>query len=124
MFPTLKKINQVQTQISADERDAVQIRALLEEFDNKSSTSSGQFEGSLSAFVERTARNIGITIAFIRPYGEEGRGVEIKVDEMNGENILRFVYEMENNGINISRLNMRDFKSTGIWVVTMNLEAR
>jgi type II secretory pathway component PulM len=123
LFPTIKKINLVEKQIQTDEKDTVQIRSLLEEYSSKNTETIKTFEGSLSAHVERTAQSIGVTIAFIRPYGEEGRGVEIKIDEMNGESILRFVYEMENSGIYISRLNMRDFKSTGVWVVTMNLES-
>jgi type II secretory pathway component PulM len=122
LFPTLTKIRNSEKNIKTDEKNLVKLRELLEQHGSSAAKPTNRIEGSLSAFIERKAREMNITIAFIRPYGEEGRGVEIKIDEMDGDSILRFVYEMETNGINITRLNIRDFRNTGIWVVRMNLE--
>lgn len=122
VFPTIDSIKKQEKQLQANKKNMNQLKSLLEKHQKIEKKPSKKLEGSLSAFVEKTAGEIGITIAYIRPYGEGGKGVEIKVDEMEGQKIIQFVYEMEKNGVNISRLNMRDYKGTGIWVVKFNLE--
>jgi hypothetical protein len=121
-MPTMDNIKKQKKMLAKNEKDVIELKKCLEEYRKTGIKTTKTFEGSLSAFVENKAKETGITISFIRPYGEKGEGVEIKVDEMDGKTILKFIYEMENNGVIVRRLSMRDFKGTGVWVVKINVE--
>ncbi len=121
-IPTTKSIALEKKRLAKNQKNLIKLKSLLEKYQRIGKNGKKKFAGSLSAFVEKKAKEVGVTIAYIRPYGEDGSGVEVKVDEMPTEKIVKFLYEMEKNGIKIVRLNMRDYKGTGIWVVRFSLE--
>jgi type II secretory pathway component PulM len=122
-LPTMDTINKQKKQIMENEKRAGELKKLLSEHGGADQNQKKKFQGSLSAFVENKSKEIGVVIAYIRPYGDKGEGVEVKVDEMEGKKIIQFTYEMETNGIRVTRLNMRDYKGAGEWVVKFNLES-
>ncbi len=126
LLPSIDNINKEEKMLESNKKNRVKLKKLLEQHastaTNSSNNSEKKFEGSLSAFVEKKAKDHGFTIAYIRPYGKKSEGVEVKIDEMTGEKLLQFTYDMESNGITVSRLNARDYSGNGIWVVKLNLE--
>lgn len=124
LLPSLDNIDKESKNLISSKKNRVKLKQLLEEYKNSASDTNQdkKFDGSLSAFVEKKAKDYGFTIAYIRPYGRKSEGVEIKIDEMTGDKLLQFTYEMENSGITVSRLNARDFSGNGVWVVKLNLE--
>ena len=122
LLPSLDSIKAQERSIASNKKNRIKLKKLLEQVPKSENTAEEKFEGSLSAFVEKTAKEQEVTIGYIRPYGKKSEGVEIKIDEMSGEKLVKFIYEMENKGIVISRLNTRDYSGNGIWVVKFNLE--
>lgn len=122
VFPATDSIRQKTAQKAAGEKNAQELKKLLEENQKSGGPEEKKFEGSLSTFVEKKAKESDITISYIKPYGDSGQGVEIKVDELEGRKLIKFIYEMEISGVMVSRLNMRDYKGEGEWVIRMNLE--
>ncbi len=122
LFPALDSIKAKQSQIEGSRRDLASLKKLLEENPRPPEDEKTKFEGSLNSFVEQKAREIDFTIAYVRPYGERGEGVEIKVDEMQSPKLVSFLYQLKTSGIKVSRLNMRDYQGTGNWVVSMHLD--
>lgn len=121
-LPVSDSIKAERAKQKAELENTVKLKEILEEYSGQEKPEDNKLEGSLSAFVETTANNLNIKIAFMRPYGKGGEGVEIKIDEMTGKELVNFAYLAEEQGIVISRLNARDYKGQGIWVVRMNLE--
>lgn len=123
LSPTLDSIEKTRKGIRSAEKNMTEFKRLLEKYKKtESKPDKNKFKGSLSAFVEKTAKDIDVTVSYIRPYGKKNEGVEVKFDEMPSDKIVKFIYEMETKGILVSRLNMRDYKGTGDWVVRINLE--
>ncbi|MCD4783312.1 MAG: type II secretion system protein M [Candidatus Eremiobacteraeota bacterium] len=122
LFPTLDKIDRQKTRLKANGKNKIKLRKLLESHQKSAPQEEKKFQGSLSAFVEKKAKKLEIKITYIKPYGKKSEGVEIKIDEMTGNELLDFIHEMEDSGVTISRFNARDYKGTGVWVVKFNLE--
>lgn len=126
LLPSIDNISKEEKMLESNKKNRIKLKKLLEKHANtaSSTTDNGEkkFEGSLSAFVEKKAKDHGFKVAYIRPYGKKSEGVEVKIDEMTGEKLLQFTYDMESNGITVSRLNARDYSGNGIWIVKLNLE--
>lgn len=126
LLPSLDNISKEEKMLESNKKNRIKLKKLLEQHTSTASASTSQgekkFEGSLTEFIGKKAKEHDFTIAYIRPYGKKSEGVEIKIDEMTGEKLLRFTYDMESNGITVSRLNARDFQGNGVWVVKLNLE--
>ncbi|MFP4498095.1 MAG: type II secretion system protein GspM [Vulcanimicrobiota bacterium] len=123
VLPTVTSINRNRKALQSNEESIKEIKTLLEEYEKYNSNKTQSFEGSLSSLIEQKAREMGITIAYIKPYGEDGRGAELKIDEIDGKKLLELLYTIESEGIQIDRLNIRDYKGSGLWVLTMSLES-
>lgn len=124
VFPALDNIKKEKVKIEANRKTRVKLKDLLESRTKipASAAPRKKFEGSLTAYVEKMANEREIKLSYVRPYGKTGEGVEIKIDEILGKDLIDFAYEMEQSGVTISRLNARDYKGSGFWVVKMNLE--
>jgi type II secretory pathway component PulM len=122
LLPTIDNINKTQSKIAANKKNRAALKELLENRPAKVQQEIKPFEGSLSAFVEKTAQELNVKISNIRPYGKTSEGVEIKIDEMTGKELLDFMNKMESSGVSVTRLNARDYKESGIWTVKLNLE--
>jgi type II secretory pathway component PulM len=124
LFPALSSIKKQEKDLANNKANIAKVRKLLEEYKESGSAQKSALEGSLSAFIEQKSRQLGITIANIKPFGEKEEGVEVRADEVEGDKILKLLYELENNGITVNHLNIRDYKGSGMWVLKMELENR
>jgi type II secretory pathway component PulM len=122
VLPTMDSIQRKKKQLEANQKNIVKLKSLLEEHRKSAQSGIPRFRGSLSAFVENKAREGDIAIAYVRPYGEKGQGVEVKVEGIDGKKLVWLLYQIDSQGITLSRLNMRDYKGTGEWAVKLNLE--
>ena len=122
LFPTIDNIDRQKKRLKSNRKNFVKLKKLLESHQKYKPQEEKKFEGSLPAFVDKIAKKQNITITYIKPYGNKSEGVEIKFDEMTGKELINFIHAMEDNGVTVSRLNARDHKGTGIWVVKLNLE--
>ena len=126
LLPSIDNIDKEEKLLQSNKKNRIKLKKLLEKHAGSSSTSTSsedkKFEGSLTEFIGKKAKEHDFTITYIRPYGKKSEGVEIKIDEMTGEKLLKFTYDMESNGITVSRLNARDYSGNGVWVVKLNLE--
>jgi len=122
LFPALDNIKSAKKQLAVKRKNKAKLKTLLDNHTITEEIKAQTFEGSLSAFVEKKARELDIKITSIRPYGKKSEGVEIKIEEMTAKELLKFTYEMENNRVIVKRLNARDYAGNGIWVIKFNLE--
>lgn len=120
VFPTLDSIKRQKSIKRNQLKNMAKLKDLLEQAPASGTETTKKFEGSLSAFVEQTASQSDITIAYIRPFDQD-QGVEVKVEDLEGDKLLQFIYVLEENGVAIQRLNLRDYKGNGIWIVKMFL---
>jgi len=123
LMPSIDSIRLQKKQLHANKKNLAELKDILEEYQKYKQTVPRRFQGSLSAFAEQKAEELNVTISNIKPFGTKGEEVELKFDEIGGKKVLKFVYEMEKNGVQINSLNMKDYKGTGIWVVKMYLAA-
>lgn len=122
LLPTIDNINKTKSKIAANTKNRVKLRELLEKRPTVVKQEIKPFEGSLSAFVEKSAQELNIKISNIRPYGKTSEGVEVKIEEMTGKELLDFINRMESSGVSVTMLDARDYKESGIWTVKINLE--
>ncbi|MCE1247099.1 MAG: type II secretion system protein GspM [Firmicutes bacterium] len=122
LMPSIDNINKTKSKIAANKKNRAQLRELLEKRPAVVQQEVKPFDGSISAFVEKTAQELNIKISNIRPYGKNSEGVEIKIDDMTGKDLLDFINRMESNGISVTMLDARDYKGSGLWAIKINLE--
>jgi len=88
-------------------------------------TAAGRGGMSLVPFIAKTAKEAGVDdekIGYLRPFGAEGTGAELKLEDVSGETVVRLIYNLQKASVRVTRLNMKDYEHDGNWVVKIFLE--
>jgi len=81
---------------------------------------------SLFSVVEKTAQEISISksISYIKPFSAPRglEGVEVKINNITGKEILEFVDRIQKQQIVITKMNLKDNDLDGLWTVRLYME--
>jgi type II secretory pathway component PulM len=126
LLPAMQDIGRMKKQCAALSRDWTTLQGYVQEFRNLPQQASPPPERvSVIAFLERCGSTLKIErkIQYLKPFSSGTKeGAEIKLDNITGEELTRFLYMIQQGQINITRINVRDNNIDGLWTVKIFLE--
>jgi type II secretory pathway component PulM len=124
IFPTLDNISKYENKLKNSKTDFKTLENLVLEHRAHQSNATQKHEGTLLSYVEQKAADLKMQdqIGYLRPFGDKGEGAELKIDSISGENLIKFMYELQQGKIKIGQLQMSDFEGDGVWTAKLFLE--
>ncbi|MHC9539237.1 MAG: type II secretion system protein GspM [Vulcanimicrobiota bacterium] len=125
LLPSMQNISRMKKQCAALSKDWITLQGYVQEYRNLPIDASPPPERvSVIAFLEQCGSQLKIgKITYLKPFSSgKSEGAEIKIDNITGEELTRFLHQIQEAQINITRINVRDNNMDGLWTVKMFLE--
>ena len=126
LLPALKNISDARKDLNKRIQQWAELQSLVEENANLPTSSAPPERVSLLAFLEQSGNSLNISnkIVYLKPLTttEKGESAEVKIDNVTGEELMRFLHRIQQAQIKITQINLRDHNLDGLWTVKMFLE--
>lgn len=126
IFPSLEKIKILKKQTASLSKDWVEMQKLAETYENLPKQAPSPERASLLPYLEETGRTLKIDkkIVYLKPFSttSKSEGAEMKIDDISGEDTVKFLFKLKEARIKILKMNLRDHNIDGLWTVKVFLE--
>ncbi|GEM_PF-1857224 len=126
LLPSMQDISRMKKQRTALLKEWTTLQGYVQEYRNLPQQASPPPErASVIAFLEQCGNQIKIEkkIVYLKPFSAgKGEGAEIKIDNITGDELTRFLHLIQGAQLNITRINVRDPNMDGLWTVKIFLE--
>jgi type II secretory pathway component PulM len=123
LLPALERTRGLETDMATQQARLVEARALARELASLQAAPVQQASGdSVLKILEQTLSSLGITPGQVRPFGADNRGVELRLDKVDGGSLVRLLHALQQAGIRPDSIELADFAGTGLWDVTLTIQ--
>lgn len=126
ILPVMDQIKKDRRLLATQEQNLQEARRLGGELLGLQAAAASASPESPTVAVDRITRTLGIQehVNYVRPFGADSRGVEVKLDELDGGSSIRLLFSLAQAGIRPESMEMRDFKGQGLWTMTLTIASR
>jgi type II secretory pathway component PulM len=126
LLPAQAHIKKTQKTVTLLAKEWAQLQAVVQDYRNLPTVAPPPERVSLLSFLEQSGSVLQIEkkIAYLKPFTVSGKkeGAEIKLDNVTGEEIIKFTHRLQQARITIIKINLRDHNMDGLWTAKIFLE--
>jgi type II secretory pathway component PulM len=126
LMPVLAHIKKSRKALTLLSKEWTEIQAVAQDYRNLPAVAPPPERVSLLAFLEQSVNALQIDkkIVYLKPFTMSGKKemAEIKIDNVTGEEIIRFTHRMQQARITIIKINVKDHNMDGLWTAKILLE--
>lgn len=117
LFPTLGNIKKYKKKEPLKEKEWTEFVALIEEHQKYKEIKKQMPNVPLIAFIEDKTKQLDLTgkMAYLKPLDSGGEIYVLQFENITSEELIAFLYQLQENFIKISQLNLKDYEQDGLW---------
>lgn len=123
VFPTHDRIDRTTKSLASRQRELEQVRRLAGQLTSLPKTGTVASAESPVQTLDRCLASLNLTdrVSNRRPFGPQGQGVEIKLDDVPGTSVSQLLTALHQGGVNPSAVELHDVKAQGVWSIRLTL---